>query len=207
MGDLYFDKKHNKRQSLIQLQRRGLTGVDLETLDIVELVIDHGIDTDIYIAIDTGGQEERDGKMYVIFDQKIKTDIDVKSVLKSKINNRRDEIFLAGVDFDYDGKTHTLQTRDAEDLINWTHVLNIASSAPVDQVITIRTKENVTLSLAANKVAPLISTGVLRRKAVMQASWDLKSAIDDAAEDAAAVAAYEAGIDTVWPDASPIPVV
>ncbi len=135
-----------------------------------------------------------------------KADDNVRNIMMQRVNAQRDKIFSSGVSFDFGGQVYTLQTRGTEDLLNWTGLANKASKMPVATPLTIRTAENATLTLPAGSLVYLILTGIGRREQVLAASWQLKDAIKDADSIDAAYDAYEGGIDSVWPDNTPIPV-
>jgi hypothetical protein len=208
---MYFDTNLKKRQTEKQLKRRGLTKpeIDLEKIGIIELVTAHGFDTDLYVAVDTGVVEIRDGRAYVVYEKKnrasdLAAGFDVCRKMKDKVNVKRDEIFVSGFNFTVEGKTHSLQTRGADDLLNWVALLGTARVLPVETLVDVRTKANTILQMKAGEVVTMLSAGMAYRQAVLDASWALKDDIDKAVTDEDAFVIYEGGSDTVWPDDSPI---
>ena len=213
MSDLYYDTKRQARVSRNQLSRQGLlrTGIDLDALGIISLAADHGLDTDIYVPVDTGTVEIReDGCAHIIHEKKNRSSDpesgrDIRKIMKEKINAVRDEILSSGIDFVADSTVHTLQTRDANDLINWTGLLDAARLMPSDSILSLRTAANRVLSVTAGDIVSLISTGLRLRSEVMTASWGIKDGIDATTTEADAFIVYEAGMATGWPEKTPIP--
>ncbi|MEH0020893.1 MAG: hypothetical protein V6Z89_14655 [Desulfobacter sp.] len=213
MSNLYYDTKRQARVSRNQLSRQGLlgSGIDLDTLGIIPLVVDHGLDIDIYVPVDTGTVEIReDGCAHIIYEKKNRSSDpesgrDIRKIMKEKINAVRDEILGSGIDFVVDSTVHTLQTRDADDLINLTGLLDAARLMPADTALNLRTAANRVLSVTAGDIVSLISTGIGFRSEVLAASWGIKDGIDATATEADAFIVYEAGIATGWPEKTPIP--
>ncbi|MCP4020943.1 MAG: hypothetical protein GY729_03800 [Desulfobacteraceae bacterium] len=213
MNDLYFDTKLDARQSRKQLEKRGLLepGINLEDLGIVGLVTgDYDFDTDLYSPIDSGQVEIRaDDKAYVIYEKEKRTSdaelgFDIRQVLTDKVNEKRESIFVSGIDFTFDGNTHTLQTRGVDDLLNWSTLLTEAAQLPVDTSIEIRTELDETLILNAGDIVSLLQAGLALRKSVLSASWTIKDNISNAVTDDDAFDVYEDNIENGWPDKSPI---
>ena len=206
MSDLFYDKKRKLRQSKNQLLRRGLlnAGVSLEDIGIVELIADHGLDTDLYNPVGTEEVEiKEDGKAYVVYETQLKTadsaeaEQVLRDTMKSKINALRNQIYESGVPFEFSGSTYILQTRDAYDLLNWTTALSRYQALPVADLVQIRTAENVNLEMEAQQAVSLINTGVDARKAVMFAAAEIKDSIDTSEDLADAYAAYETGLNVM----------
>ncbi len=128
----------------------------------------------------------------------------IRDIMRQKVNAKRNEILVSGVSFSISGQVHVLQTRDTEDLLNWTGQANEAAGMPASELVTFRTTENVTLSLPAGQFVSLIAVGIGRRKQVLAASWQLKDDIEAAESINAAYDVYEAGINSVWPADGPI---
>jgi hypothetical protein len=210
---MYFDTNRNKRQTESQLKRRGLIkpGIELEKIGIIEMVNAHGFDTDLYVAVDTGTVEIRDGRAYVVYEKKNRVSkpdagFDVRRKMKDKVNVRRDEIFVSGFNFTFEGDNHTLQTRGADDLLNWVALLGTARVLPVETPVNVRTKANIILQMKAGELITILSAGMAYRQAVLDASWALKDGIDAAVSDEDAFVVYESDFETVWPENSPIAV-
>jgi hypothetical protein len=203
---MYFDTKRKKRQTESQLKRRGLikTEINLEDIGIIPLLDTHPIDTDLYIAVDTGQVEIKDDKAHVVYEKQNKTCHNIRRIMKNKVNERRDQILTSGIEFTFAGAGHTLQTRDVEDLINWTNILTTAKELPVETLVKIRTAADLTPKIPAGQIMALITAAMACRIKVLDRSWSLKDDIDQATTDDNAFTAYEAGIDTVWPDDSAI---
>lgn len=200
-----YDTVLEKRQTPGQLRRRGLDkpGIDLVAIGIIDLVETHDIDTDLYTVTDTGTEEIKDGKAYVVYDKTPKTGSDIRGKIKDKIHERRDTILVSGISFSFDDATHILQTRDAVELVNWMSTYTAAQALPTDTTIKVRTEADKSLNVPAGQMVTLLTHMIEYRTAVMTASWTIKDAIDDAATDAEAFTAYESGIETAWPDDSP----
>ena len=204
---MYLDTRLKKRQAEIQLKRRGLIrdGVDLEAMGIIELVMDHGFDTDIYDAVDTGAEEIReDGKAYVIYEKANRTGnpakgFDLLRVMKDKINAQRDQLFIAGFKFALGGESHVLQTRGPDDNINWLGLLTEAEKKPAEAPMEIRTAANKTISISAANVVALLIAAKSYRAAVLKYSWAAKDAMEAAVDETALFEAYEAAIGGTWP--------
>ncbi len=128
----------------------------------------------------------------------------IRQKMRKQINAKRDCICAAGVPLSYNGEIYTLQTRNTEDLLNWTVVAQDAARMAPDELKTIRTAENASLILPAPAVVIAIAGGTARRNAVLEASWQLKDAIAAAATLDEAYDIYEAGINDVWPENTPI---
>lgn len=212
MNDLFYDKKNNVRLSLNQLKRKGLlnSGVSLESLGIIPLVAEHGLDTDIYIPVDSGEVTlSEDGNVaHVVYNSiNRKTNpekgFDLKKVLTSKVNQKRDEIFCSGFDAVIGENTHTFQTRGYDDIINWTTLLTKAKEMDVQADISVRTEANETVTLPAGEVVNLIETAYAFRTAIMANSWEIKDNIENATSDDDAITTYETGMATLWTEKTP----
>lgn len=205
---LYYDRNKKNRFSNNQLQERGLLNpeIDLTDIGIIPLVANPDIDTDIYIAIDSGGVEiKEDGKAYVVYKKKNKSSREeegffIKDVLRKKVNNKRDSIFTAGLKIEVDGTTHKLQTRGTDDLINWSNLFIDAQDSSADTIFTVRTALNDNLELKACDVVSMLKAGRSYRFGVSRASWELKDSINNAGSDDEAIGLYESGINIVWPE-------
>lgn len=203
---MYYDTKLERRQTDKHLARRGLDkpDIDLVGIGILDLVYDsHGIDTDLYTVTETG-TEIKDGKAYVVYDKIPKTDTSgIRQIIKEKVHDQRDILLSAGVNFTFDGAVHTLQTRDAGELLAWDKTRTKAKALPTDALMKVRTEADKELFIPAGQLAKLLDYMEDYRWDVMEASWKIKDAIDQAASDADAFETYE-GIETIWPDAGPI---
>lgn len=205
---IYYDTKRKSRQSESQLRRRGLLrpGIDPAAFGIIELVAEHGLDTDLYIPVDTGEVEIReDGKAHVVYDQRRRqsdpdNEVDIRRRLKDKVNERRDLIMTAGINVTVDGSPHVLQTRDTEDRLTLKTILDEARLMAADEIVVIRTEDNENLSITAESAVSLLSAGTTYLGGVKMAAAGLKDEIGDAATDDDAFTAYENGIDAAWPD-------
>lgn len=204
MSDLRYDKKSGKRVSVNQLRRRGLLGL---TDRFIELSIDHGYDTDLYIAVDSGSVElsEDETTASVVFTRKNKisdeeNNFDVREVMKDKVNERRDTLFASGIDISFDGATHTLQTRGVDDLLNWTTLKSEVEKLDDGTAVYVRTESNETLTINSEDVYAMLSSGMEYINSVRSASWSIKDNIRDAATDDDAFTEYETGMETLWPD-------
>jgi hypothetical protein len=201
-----------------QVERQGLLkpGIDLSKLDIVELIAEHDIDTEIYAPIDTGnveirtvtetddeGNETQVEKAFVLYDKKVRFRGDVRELLQSKVNARRDAICVSGYRFLVDGTEHTIQTRTELDLINWLGLKAEAEAAPSGTTMSLRTAENATLELPSEQVAALLKSAMAYRSTIISEAWSLKDSIKGAADDAEAVQVYEDNIDTIWTENVP----
>ncbi len=203
---LYYNKQTQERISERQLQESGLLGHE-EKLGIVPLVKEHGYDTSLYYVQDSGRVNAGDKTAEVVWDVMRKTDADTgeqKQHMHASVNRKRDVLLQGGMSFSYQSESHTLQTRGVEDIINWVGLQIKASQLPQDTALTLRTKENVTISIPAGKVVLLIDAAVALREQIMAASWELKDSIAAAKNLEKAYEIYEAGIDSVWPDNGPI---
>lgn len=202
---MYYDTKFKKRQTEKHLKRRGLDepGVNLNEIGIIPLIDSHDIDPDLYIVRDTGEVAIRDGHAHVVYDKTPKTGPEIRQKTKEKIHARRDSILISGIAFTFDGENHRLQTRSAVDLVNWMSTFTTAQTLPIDTPIKVRTEADKTLFIPSGQMLILLSHMVEYRTAIMDVSWTLKDAIDQAATDAEAITAYEDGIHTIWPDSGP----
>ncbi len=214
-NERYYDKNLCVPQTRKQLERRGLIrpDVDLPAIGIVKLIEDDfGFDTDIYQPVATGTVDIRDdGLAYMVYGKKRRAsdpdaEFDIRSALCKKIDARRDVMIASGVSFAFSGNSYTLQTRDSDDRLDWTNLLIQALFADPEDLMEVRVESNAELEIPAGQTAPLLTAGVKYIKAIKKASWALKNAVRDAATDDAAFDAFEAGIDTAWPDSSPISV-
>lgn len=205
MYDLYLIVKTKKRMSRNQLERMGLmkAGINLADLDIIPLEITHDIDTELYTPVDTGQEDIKNGKAFVIYEARPKDVPDIRLTMKEKVHGLRDTILVAGIAFAFDGATHKLQTRDATELVNWMSTYTKAQTLPSDTPIKVRTEADKSLFIPAGKMVVLLDHMITYRTEVMDASWAIKDAIDQASTNAAAFTAYESGIKTEWPDAGP----
>ncbi|MCG8639133.1 MAG: hypothetical protein MI862_05330 [Desulfobacterales bacterium] len=204
---MYYDTKLQKRQTEKHLNRRGLDAPDinLDEIGIIPLVDTHDIDPDLYIVKDTGEVEIRDGQAHVVYSKTRKTSdpengIDIRRLLKDKVNARRATLILPGFNFTFEGQTHTLQTRSQADMINWTNARISAAENPPDTPMRIRVASDVDVLIPSLKIIALLRAGVDHIKSIMDKSWDLKNDIDNAASDDLAFDLFEAGIDIGWPD-------
>lgn len=211
-ANVFYFKKIKKRVSRNKLARSGLLNSEIrKRLDIVKLVVEHEIDLELYTAQDVGEEIREDGKAYVLFEAEPMTaespeaEMALKDTMKSKINALRNQIYEAGVPFEFSGTPYTLQTRNAYDLLNWTTALSRYQALPVSDAVQIRTAENVNVEMEAQQAVGLINAGVDARKAVMFVAAGVKDNIDAAADLAGAYAAYEAGLVSVS-DAEPAPI-
>ncbi len=130
----------------------------------------------------------------------------VRDVMIHKVNAKRNEKLAAGQQFSFNSQVYTLQTRDAEDLLNWIGLANKATQLPADTSITIRTAENQTITMNAGQIATLVGQAIAKREQTLAASWSLKDSIRDAVSNDEAYDTYEAGIETCWPEDTPITV-
>lgn len=206
--DIYYDARMKVKQTELQLRQRGLmrSGVDLAAIEIYPFVIDHDIDTDLYFAIYTGESDIRDGKAYGIFERKRRSGtsgIDIKAIMQTKLNEMRDLTCASGVAFSIAGETSVLQTREG-DWVTLDHLLRDAEKADPEDVMGIRVESNTEVSMNAAAVITLIEEAITYRNAVIKAASTLKDQISAAADDDAAYDVYEAGIDSIWPDRSPV---
>jgi hypothetical protein len=204
---MYFDTELNKRQTASQLKRRGLMKpeINLANLGVIELVTDHGMDTDLYAAVETGTVEIIDGKAYAVYKKKNRVSnpdagFDIRRKMKDKVNARRDEIFTSGIKIMVDTHPYILQTRGVNDLFNWSELKRTAAEMAEGTMVKVRTEDDKVLDLSAEDICTVLDAYMQYRSRVMEASWQLKDQIRDAATDDDAFSVYEAGIDTVWPD-------
>lgn len=209
--EIYFDTNLNKRQTEAQLNRRGLLKDKrrLPSLGIFKVDLSHDIDTTIYTVVDTGGVEEAEGKYLAVYEKTRREsnpalDIDIRRLLKDAVNRRREKILTAGVNFTYEGQQHTLQTRTADDLMDWTHVKLAASGKVAGETQRIHTESDDDLYIPASDAVTLIDKAVEYLGNVKYASFDLKKNMDTAETDDAAFDLFEANIDTCWPDGASV---
>jgi len=205
MDHEYYDIKRDERLTLSQLRRRGLDkeAIELTSIGIIPLMREPGIDLDLYTVTDTGDVEIKDGVAHVVYESTPKIVQGIRRIIKDKVNAHRESI-LSGIDFSFDGTTHTLQTRDAVDLINWDKAQKKAMALPTDTPVEVRTAADEELLIPAGQLLTLLERLEQRRWDVMKASWAIKNDVDKAGTDAEAFAVYESQIETVWPDDSPM---
>ena len=115
---------------------------------------------------------------------------DRKGAMRQSIDARRDQAFaagflIAGTGTALDG--HTLQTRGAEDKINWltsqaSYAAAIAGGFGAVEDATFRTSANDTIVLSYAQGHAVLLAMAAWGKAIMGNSWALKDAVNEAAD-------------------------
>lgn len=113
-----------------------------------------------------------------------KTLDDLKADKKQEIIRSYAAELLKGYAFTFNGNSYTLQTRNADDKINWLSVLleakELVASGYNTQTITIRTLENENIDIPAEDIIPVLEGATANIKTILQKAWTLKDSIKNA---------------------------
>lgn len=130
---------------------------------------------------------------------------EVKAARCAEVDALRDTYLRAGYAFERDGR-HVLQIRGEDDRLNWLGVLSgciaMVMGGQGSTALSIRTEGNVTMSIPAVELMPILLGALNHQSAIYAAAWVHKDSMiaftEDTPENVAAVQAHD--ITTGWPE-------